>query len=89
MSWGPFLALQPGTDEIIESVGLGLMWGFKRSKNDSNSSWNIGIGAVVDPNTKILGVDVLPNMPLPVGEQVIRTQETSQWGALVLVSFTF
>jgi hypothetical protein len=39
--------LQPGTDEIIDAIGLGVMFGWKR-RNASKGSWNIGIGRVVD-----------------------------------------
>ncbi|WP_173052333.1 hypothetical protein [Candidatus Nitrotoga sp. AM1P] len=39
---GPFVSLQPGSDQIIEAVGLGVMLGFKRNIKDDNdtSSWN-------------------------------------------------
>jgi hypothetical protein len=45
--FGPFVSLQPGTDEIIDAIGLGVMFGWKR-RNASKGSWNIGIGRVVD-----------------------------------------
>jgi len=41
---GPFVALQPGTDEIIEAIGLGWMVGFKRGEAGTNDSWNFGVG---------------------------------------------
>lgn len=85
---GPFVALQPGTDEIIEAIGMGVMVGFKRGA-ENNSSWNIGIGAVVDPSVKILGDGVRENQALPSGETQIRFKETSQWGLLLVVSFTY
>ena len=89
-SWGhgPFVALQPGTDEIIEAIGLGWMVGFKRSE-DGNDSWNLGWGYVVDPNVQILGEGVKANELLPAGETQIRFKETSQGGLLLIVSFTF
>lgn len=87
---GPFVALQPGTDEIIEAIGIGVMLGFKRASEENNtSSWNIGIGAVVDPNVKILGDGIEENQSLPSGETQVRFKETSQWGALLVVSFTY
>ena len=85
---GPFVALQPGTDEIIEAIGLGWMVGFKRGKN-SNESWNLGIGYIVDPSVKILGDGITENQALPAGETQIRFKETSQRGVFLLVSFTF
>ena len=85
---GPFVAVQPGNDEIIEAIGLGIMWGFKKDRDD-DSSWNIGIGAVVDPNVQVLGKGIENNQRLPEGETEIRFREKSQIGALVLVSFGF
>lgn len=88
--WGPFVALQPGTDEIIEAIALGVMWGFKRHEETSGtSSWNIGLGAIVDPNVTVLGDGIEANKPLPEGETEIRLKEKSQWGVLILTSFSF
>ncbi len=55
--WGPFVAIQPGSSEIIEAIALGLMLGYKYDEDNktSTSSWNIGIGAIVDLNVKVLG----------------------------------
>jgi len=86
--WGPFISLQPGTNEIIEAVGVGLMLGFKRESH-SLSSWNIGLGFVIDPSVSILGDGVKENQPVPVGEQTVRFKETSQIGLLLLTSFSF
>ncbi len=47
--YGPFVAIQGGDDEIIQSVALGAMIGFRRAK-DSTQSFNLGIGVVVDPS---------------------------------------
>ncbi len=85
---GPFVALQPGTDEIIEAIAFGWMVGFKRSA-DSHESFNLGIGAVIDPSVKILGDGVEENAVLQNGEQQIRFKETSQEGLLLITSFTF
>ena len=85
---GPFIALQPGTDEIIEAIGAGLMIGFKR-QGESSSSWNFGLGVVVDPNVKILGDGFLPNQPPPGEETSIRYKEKAQTGILLVSSFSF
>lgn len=86
--YGPFIALQPGTDDIIEAIGFGGMVGFRRSK-DSNQSFNIGLGVVYDPNTQTLGPDIIDGQPLPVGETEVRFLEQDQVGILLLTSFSF
>jgi len=88
---GPFIALQPGTDEIIEAAGLGWMWGFKRASAsaESSDSWNLGIGFIVDPNVQVLGDGVYANQPLPPGETEIRYKEEAQYGILIVTSFSF
>ncbi len=85
---GPFVALQPGTDEIIEAVALGVMIGFKRP-DETGTSWNIGIGVVVDPNVQILGDGFVENQAPPVGETQVRFKEKSQVGLLLIASFGF
>lgn len=87
-AWGPFIALQPGTEEIIEAIGGGIMIGFRKDKA-SQDSFNIGLGLIVDPSVKILGDGITENQPLPAGETEIRYKETSQGGILGLFSFTF
>ncbi len=88
--WGPFVALQPGSDDIIDAIAAGLMVGFKRS-NDPNddASWNFGVGVVVDPNTQILGEGLIANQALPDGETEIRFREEEQVGILFLFSTKF
>lgn len=86
---GPFIALQPGGEEnVIEAIGLGLMVGFRKNP-DTTQSFNFGIGYVVDPNTRVLGDGIRQDQPLPVNETEIRYKETSQDGLLFLASFSF
>lgn len=90
---GPFVALQPGTDEIIEAIALGIMFGAKRTQKEDAASFNIGIGYVVDTSVKVLGDEFVENMPAPLdpmGEPIpIRFQERDQGGVLLLVSFSW
>lgn len=86
--WGPFMALQPGTDNIIEAVALGAMMGFRRPGAGSES-FNLGLGVVVDPNTRVLGDAIIANEALPTGETAIRYKEEMQTGMLLLASFGF
>lgn len=88
-SWGygPFIAIQPGTDHFIEAFALGIMIGFKRGTG--NQSFNIGLGIAVDPDTQVLGQGLQPNQPLPPGETAIRYRRESQYGLVILTSFSF
>lgn len=87
-AWGPFIALQPGTSDIIEAIGGGIMIGFRKSRA-SLDSFNIGFGLILDPSVQVLGDGITENQPLPSGETEIRYKETSQGGLLGLFSFTF
>ena len=84
---GPFVAIQPGSDEVIEAIGMGVMIGLRRG--DSGQSFNLGFGYVVDPNTRVLGDGLTADAPLPPGETEIRYKETAQSGILILSSFSF
>ena len=83
---GPFAAIQGSSEEVLEAFGIGMMVGFKR---DEGSSFNIGIGIMLDPTVRVLGDGVQPNEPLPNGESEIRFKEEPRWGVLTLVSFSF
>lgn len=85
---GPFVAVQPGSNEIIEAIGAGVMVGFRRN-NESSNSFNIGIGIAFDPNTRTLGEGIVDGQPLPPGETAVRYLEQEQLGLLILTSFTF
>lgn len=84
---GPFFALQPGTDEIIEAAAIGWMIGFRQG--DSDRSFNIGLGIAVDPNVQTLGDGIERDMPLPAGETAVRYREEAQYGLVLIFSQTF
>src|SRR5262245_26871709 len=86
--WGPFVAIQPGEDEIIDAIGFGVMCGF-RYEEDKPASFNVGLGMMVDPNVQVLGDGIEENQPLPPGETDIRFKEKAQWGVMLMFSFTF
>lgn len=85
---GPFVSVQPGSNEIIDAIGMGVMFGMRRSPLKSDS-FNVAVGYVVDPRVKILGDGIEANKPLPPGETQIRYKTTSQSGILILFSFAF
>ncbi len=85
--YGPFVAIQPGSGEIIDAIGAGLMVGFRRK---GSQSFNIGVGIVIDPNTRVLGDGFTANAAPPAGEETaVRYRETLQTGVLILTSFSF
>ena len=86
---GPFVAIQPGSENIIDAIGTGLMIGFKRAGDDT-SSFNLGIGFVTDPSATVLGDGFEENKPPPEGESTtVRLRETSFTSLLFLASFSF
>jgi hypothetical protein len=88
---GPFVAIQTGTDNIIQAYGLGVMIGFKKKSTDQNStsSFNFGIGGIWDPHVQVLGDGLEKNKPLPAGETEVRFKETGQFGLMLMTSFSF
>ncbi len=88
---GPFVAVRPGSGDVIDAVGIGWMLGLKRNVADpkDSTSWNFGIGYVVDPDTQILGDGISANQPLPGNETVVRYKEKTQTGWLLMASFTW
>ncbi|MGD9853312.1 MAG: hypothetical protein AB7T38_18875 [Nitrospirales bacterium] len=94
--WGPFVAIQPGTDDIIDAAGIGLMLGMKRAQvllkdtlPERGDSFNLGIGYVVNPNETILRDDFKANEPAPAGATDVRYKTKAQGGLLILFSYSF
>lgn len=83
-SWGPFLALAPGS-RIIDAVGGGLMVGY-RPHHTNQYSFNFAIGGTLDLDTRVLGDGIVANQPLPPRETSARTKQTSAAGLLLLFS---
>ncbi|TZG26438.1 hypothetical protein [Sphingomonas montanisoli] len=86
--FGPFVALQPGSDAVIDAIGAGIMVGFRRSP-EATDSFNIGIGVMYDIDSKVLGDGIEENQPLPPGEIDIRYKQREQSGFLVMSSYSF
>ncbi|MBN2973784.1 hypothetical protein JW805_17390 [Roseomonas aeriglobus] len=84
---GPFVALQPGTDNVIDAIGTGIMVGLRRSSK-STDSFNLGIGAMVDINAQTLGNGIVEDQPLPAGD-TLRFKRRSQLGLLLMSSYSF
>jgi len=87
---GPFVAMRPGDEDIVDAIALGWMLGLKRENEVTDTaSWNIGLGVVVDPDVQILGDGIQANMPLPGLETEVRFKEKTQVGILILTSFSW
>ncbi|MEH3041116.1 MAG: hypothetical protein PGN21_13720 [Sphingomonas paucimobilis] len=85
---GPFMAIQPGTDNIIDAIGAGVMIGFRR-REEKSASFNIGIGVLYDVNTQILGDGFVENQAPPGTEKEVRFRRGSQSGLLIMTSYSF
>ena len=84
IGFGPFIGLRLGTEDVVESFGLGVMFGFR--KTESDVSLNVGIAVMTDPNARTLGDGVEEGKPLPDGETVIRYKTGHQEGWSLLFS---
>jgi hypothetical protein len=87
-AYGPFCAIQPGGDDVIQAIGGGLMVGMRPDRG-SVDSFNLAIGALLDTHVKSLGDGVEKNKALPAGETQVRYKDSSQWGLLVMLSYGF
>lgn len=83
-SWGPFLAVAPGS-RIVDAVGGGLMLGY-RPHRTNQYSFNFGIGGTLDLDARVLGDGLIANEPLPPRESSARTKHTTAAGLLILFS---
>lgn len=88
--WGPFVAVQPGSNEIINALGMGILVGWRHDK-ESNQSFNLGLGYSVDPSTKVLGDEFVEDQLAPKGPDgkplAVRFKTREQKGWLLLASF--
>lgn len=86
--WGPFIAVQPGSDNIIDAIGAGLMVGLRRP-GEGSQSFNIGVGILYDMDVQLLGDGIFENEPLPADETEIRYRREAQSGLMVMSSYSF
>lgn len=76
-----------GEKKLLDSVSLGLIWGFK-PRGQQKVRHNIGIGLAVEPYSRTLGDGLEINAPLPAGENSIRYKEKNRMAAVVFYTFT-
>jgi hypothetical protein len=94
-SWGigPFVAAQPGSSQIIQAVGAGVMLGFRKPKGSIPSGFGIGIGYEAIPAAQVLGSEFVPGKPAPLGPTgaslPIRYETQDKGSMLIVLSATF
>lgn len=84
IAFGPFIGLRLGTENVVESFGVGVMFGFR--KFDKDTSLNVGFAVMTDPNARTLGDGIEEGKPLPTGETEIRFKTGHQEGWSLLFS---
>lgn len=87
-SWGigPFVAIQSSDEKTIDGMGFGMMMGLKCSE-DSDDSFNFGIGGYIDPEFKSLATGYREGMVPPGSATEVQIKESAQWSLLITVSF--
>jgi hypothetical protein len=99
-AWGPFVAIEvgggttaPKTDGVITALAMGWMVGMRHpasNPDNKNSSWNLGVGLRVTPNSQVLGDGIIANQRLPAGETApVRLKTEPSYGVTLLSSFSF
>jgi hypothetical protein len=97
---GPFVAIEVGNGATaspsngpITGYALGWMVGLHHpdatSAQSNNSSWNFGLGLIVNPTAQVLGPGFAPNQPPPAGETAVRYETEPRYGLMLLSSFSF
>lgn len=89
--FGPFVAAQPGSEQVITAVGGGLMFGWKLKPNDieSQKGFGIGVGYAAIPSAKTLGDEFKDGEPAPKDTTQVRFVQRDKGSVLIIAAFTF
>ena len=91
-SSGAFVAVQPGSDSVIDAIGLGWMFRFPdKLQMLGNRTLNIGFGLIADQGVRVLGDGFVentapPTSPTGTPETQVRYRTTSQSGIFAMAS---
>jgi hypothetical protein len=85
---GPFMAVSASSDNVLQGVGFGWMYGFK-PKEDTKEGFSIGLGAMLDSKVKTLASGFTKNEAPPAGEMTVRFEEKARWSAILFFTRTF
>jgi hypothetical protein len=98
-SWavGPYVSVLPGTNEVIDALGAGIIVGFfgrpdKINDNTTNKagfSMNLLIGGYIDPQTQVLADGFIDGAAPPAGETSVRYKNVTQYGIQGGLSFNY
>lgn len=87
---GPFASVQSSSSSSsIASFGLGWMFAWSDPIEDhltDTKSWNLGVGILLEGESKYLGDGLRANQPLPVGESQVRYKTSSGRSLFLIVS---
>jgi hypothetical protein len=90
---GPFVAVQPGSSQIIAAAGGGWMIGFRREKGAMPNGFGLGVGYEAIPAAQVLGSEFVDGKPAPVGPNgqplPIRYTTEDKGALLFVLSVTF
>ena len=90
---GPFVAVQPGSSQIISAVGAGLMIGFRRPAGTKPTGFGLGFGYESIPAAQVLGSEFVNGQKAPIGPDglpiPIRYETEDKGAALIVLSVNF
>ena len=90
---GPYVSVLPGTNDVIDTIGAGIVLGFlggRSSQSEGNNfSMNIAVGGYVDPETRVLADGFEDGKAPPPGETTARYSTVAQYGFQGVLSFSY
>lgn len=86
---GPFVGVVADSDDVLDGVALGWMFGFKSKKPQTDNGFSIGIGALLENDVRDLADGFHDGEPLPAGETEIRFIEEGRFSLVVFATRTF
>jgi hypothetical protein len=88
---GPFVAAEAGSDAIITSVSLGVLFAWK--VDDHGRGFGLGVGYSAQPAAKVLGPEFVEGQPAPKGPDdkplPIRLQQRDKGAIQLILSVVF
>lgn len=86
---GPFATVAATSDNIVEGVGAGWMFGWRDSKPGANDGFSVAIGVMLDNDVQVLAPGFEEGQPPPNGETTVRFLTESKASAIVFFGRSF